>query len=216
VGRHEAPAGADRGTGRPSNGSPAPRVDQGWRRKQRLDRVSDRVRLASAGHGWPRHTCAPATPGGHSWPDAFVDPQPHRDGWRSVLDVHAPSDAVLGRPSGPSVVWAYDLCESVLSEPRPRRWRHCLGVARQAVTLAELVGGDAELLEEAAVLHDIGYAPDLVQTGFHAIDAARYLRDVVGAGPRLVNLVAHHSCPAIGAGIRGLNEAMAEFHGTRR
>jgi hypothetical protein len=36
----------------------------------------------------------------------------------------------------------------------------------------------------AAYLHDVGYAPDLVTTGFHLLDGARYLRSL-GAGDRL-------------------------------
>jgi HD superfamily phosphodiesterase len=51
---------------------------------------------------------------------------------------------------------------------------------------------DGELLAGAALLHDIGYVPELAHTGFHALDDARYLRRVGGSG-RLVNLVAHHS-----------------------
>ena len=31
-------------------------------------------------------------------------------------------------------------------------------------------------LVAAAWLHDIGYAPELVETGFHPLDGARYLR----------------------------------------
>lgn len=90
--------------------------------------------------------------------------------------------------------WAYPLAESLLAEPLPRRWRHCLGVAERARTIALVLGEDAELLEAAAVLHDIGYAPDLAKTGFHPLDGARYLRDVANADERVVQLVAHHSC----------------------
>jgi HD superfamily phosphodiesterase len=55
--------------------------------------------------------------------------------------------------------WAYSLSESLLSDPPPRRWAHSLGVAKRARSLGSILGGDAELLEAAAVLHDIGYAP---------------------------------------------------------
>ena len=77
--------------------------------------------------------------------------------------------------------WAYPLAESLLAEPLPRRWKHSLGVADRARTIAPTLGADAELLEAAAVLHDIGYAPDLAKTGFHPLDGARYLRDVASA-----------------------------------
>jgi hypothetical protein len=66
------------------------------------------------------------------------------------------------------------------------------------------------LLINAALLHDIGYAPDLVYSGFHAIDGARYLRSI-GAPDRLVNLVANHSCASVEAELRGLATELAEF-----
>lgn len=59
-------------------------------------------------------------------------------------------------------------------------------------------------------MHDIGYAPDLVDTGFHAIDGGRYLRGI-DAPDRLVNLVAHHSCATVEAELRGLSHELAEF-----
>ncbi|MEV6485124.1 HD domain-containing protein [Streptomyces sp. NPDC051576] len=108
--------------------------------------------------------------------------------------------------------WAYSLAESLLAEPLPRRWKHCLGVAERARSIALILGEDAELLEATAVLHDIGYAPDLATTGFHPLDGARYLRDVVNADERVVHLVAHHSCAWMEAEARGLRaELEGEF-----
>ncbi|WP_405505880.1 HD domain-containing protein [Streptomyces purpurascens] len=108
--------------------------------------------------------------------------------------------------------WAYPLAESLLAEPLPRRWRHCLGVAERARTIALILDQDADLLEAAAVLHDIGYAPDLAKTGFHPLDGARYLRDVADADEQVVNLVAHHSCSWLEADARGLRaELDGEF-----
>ncbi|MFD8739129.1 HD domain-containing protein [Streptomyces sp. NPDC059618] len=104
--------------------------------------------------------------------------------------------------------WAYPLAESLLAEVLPRRWQHCLGVAERARTIALILGDDAELLEAAAVLHDIGYAPDLAKTGFHPLDGARYLRDVANADKRVVHLVAHHSCAWMEAEARGLREEL--------
>ena len=69
---------------------------------------------------------------------------------------------------------------------------------------------DGEVLVGAVLLHDIGYAPDLARTGFHALDGARYLRRV-GSPDRLVNLVAHHSCARLEAELRGLSGELAEF-----
>jgi hypothetical protein len=74
--------------------------------------------------------------------------------------------------------------------------------------------GDCELLVGAALLHDIGYAPDLVGTSFHPLDGARYLRSA-GGPDRLVNLVAHHSCARLEAELRGLSNELAEFEDER-
>ena len=63
---------------------------------------------------------------------------------------------------------------------------------------------NADLLEAAAWLHDIGYAPGLAVTGFHPLDGARYLRDAQHADAMLCRLAAHHSCAIIEAGERGL------------
>jgi len=59
-------------------------------------------------------------------------------------------------------------------------------------------------------VHDIGYAPDLVDTGFHPIDGANYLAKV-GMPERLVNLVAHHSCALLEADLRGLTGHLEPF-----
>ena len=60
----------------------------------------------------------------------------------------------------------------------------------------------------AAWLHNIGYAPDLVETGFHPLDGARYLRSV-GVDGQAVSLVAYHSCAQIEADVRGLGAELA-------
>ncbi|MFB6807444.1 HD domain-containing protein [Streptomyces sp. NPDC056387] len=103
--------------------------------------------------------------------------------------------------------WAYPLAESLLADPLPRRWAHSLGVAERARAIAGILGSDAELLEAAAVLHDIGYSPDLAKTGFHPLDGARHLRSV-GADERVVRLVAHHSCAWMEADARGLRDVL--------
>jgi hypothetical protein len=51
------------------------------------------------------------------------------------------------------------LAQALLQEPLPRRWTHVQGVAARARSLAPVLGADADLLEAAAWLHDIGYAP---------------------------------------------------------
>ncbi|MFI6640133.1 HD domain-containing protein [Streptomyces sp. NPDC050504] len=106
--------------------------------------------------------------------------------------------------------WAYRLSESLLAQPLPRRWQHCLGVAERARSLAPILGEDAELMEASAVLHDIGYSPGLAKTGFHPLDGARYLRDVARADVRVQRLVAHHSCAWMEAEARGLRDELEE------
>jgi putative nucleotidyltransferase with HDIG domain len=108
------------------------------------------------------------------------------------------------------IAWAFDIAEQKLADDVPRRWAHVRGVARQARTLDVVAGTDAELLEAAAVLHDVGYAPDLAATRFHPLDGARFLQGL-GAPVRLVNLVAHHSYAALEARLRGLENELAEF-----
>lgn len=106
--------------------------------------------------------------------------------------------------------WARDLAHDLLADELPRRWRHVQGVAQRARTATSIVGADAELLICAALLHDVGYAPAVAVTGLHSLDGARYLVSA-GAPDRLVNLVAHHSCAALEAELRGLTAELAEF-----
>jgi HD superfamily phosphodiesterase len=63
--------------------------------------------------------------------------------------------------------WAEQLARALLQEPLPRRWAHSRGVAARARGLAPILGADADLLESAAWLHDIGYSPRLAATGLH-------------------------------------------------
>ena len=65
------------------------------------------------------------------------------------------------------------------------------------------------MLEAAAWLHDIGYAPGLAVTGLHALDGARYLRDAEHADATLCRLVAHHSCAIVEAEERGLADILS-------
>lgn len=107
------------------------------------------------------------------------------------------------------ITWAFDVAREKL-EALSRRWAHVQGAARQARAIRTLAGPDAELLEAAAILHDVGYAPDLVRVGFHPLDGAVYLTEI-GAPPRLVHLVAHHSYAWLEAQQRGLHEEMGKF-----
>jgi hypothetical protein len=108
--------------------------------------------------------------------------------------------------------WGEEIARKVLEIPLPRRWAHSQGVAARARSLTPLLAEDAELVEAAAWLHDIGYAPEVEATGFHPLDGARYLRDVQQADPVLCCLVAHHSFALTEAEQRGLaGELAAEF-----
>jgi HD superfamily phosphodiesterase len=89
--------------------------------------------------------------------------------------------------------WARHLARELLQESLPRRWTHVQGVAVRARSLAPVLGADADLIEAAAWLHDIGYAPGLATTGLHQLYSARYLRDAQYADAMLCRLVAHHS-----------------------
>jgi hypothetical protein len=109
-------------------------------------------------------------------------------------------------------VWGEEIARKVLEIPLPRRWAHSQGVAARARRLAPVLGQDVGLVEAAAWLHDIGYAPELGGTGFHPLDGARYLRDVLHADPVLCSLVAHHSGAAVEAEEYGLAwKLTAEF-----
>ena len=131
-----------------------------------------------------------------------------RDVYQDVFRRHATSVNVPGRLSSLGrmdklACWAGHLAQALLQEPLPRRWAHVQGVADRARSLAPVLGGDADLVEAAAWLHDIGYAPGLAVTGFHPLDGARYLRDARHADVLLCRLVAHHSCALIEAEERG-------------
>ncbi|MGI5508255.1 HD domain-containing protein [Streptomyces sp. CA-106131] len=78
--------------------------------------------------------------------------------------------SALDTPQG-----AAELAESLLP-PLGNRWLHTQAVAARAREVAAAVSEDArDLLVAAAWLHDIGYALELRETGFHPLDGARHL-----------------------------------------
>ena len=83
------------------------------------------------------------------------------------------------------------------------------------MALGPELGLRIELLGAACWLHDIGYAPALVDTGMHAIDGARHLRRT-GWDERIVSMVAHHSCALLEAEERDLSSELAEFERPQR
>lgn len=107
---------------------------------------------------------------------------------------------------------AADLARRHLDTPAlADRWRHVQAVARRAEQIMiAVVPADHSLLVAAAWLHDLGYAPGLVETGMHAIDGARYLLRA-GHPPRLAALVAHHSGARFEANERGLIHDLDPF-----
>jgi HD domain len=105
--------------------------------------------------------------------------------------------------------WAAQIARKLLQNQLPVRWAHTQRVAAQARSLSPILGENADLLEAAAWLHDIGYSPGLAVTGFHPLDGARYLRDVEGADNLLCCLVAHHTCAIVEARERGLAAELA-------
>lgn len=87
------------------------------------------------------------------------------------------------------------------------RWPHTVGVVRQAERFrAKLTAEQAEMVVVAAYLHDVGYAPSLVSTGFHALDGARFVRSL--GYPHLAALVANHTGARFEAEERGLVEEL--------
>ncbi|MFJ9390730.1 HDIG domain-containing metalloprotein [Nocardioides sp. NPDC101246] len=97
-----------------------------------------------------------------------------------------------------------------LVEPLGRRWLHVQTVAASAAGVAAKLGLDSETLVAAAWLHDVGYADELRETGFHPVDGARFLRRT-GWSEEVVRLVAHHSCSRFEAGLRGMSDELGEF-----
>lgn len=107
--------------------------------------------------------------------------------------------------------WAWDIARELLADSLPRRWSHVQGVYARACLAARMFdANESLLLLSAAILHDIGYSPTVASTGFHALDGARFLRDV-GAPEPLCALVAHHSCAYKEAELRGLSAELAQW-----
>jgi putative nucleotidyltransferase with HDIG domain len=106
---------------------------------------------------------------------------------------------------------ARKVAQLLLEDELPQRWAHTRGVAERARGLARVLGDEAELVEVAAWLHDIGYASRVSSTGLHSLDGARYLRLTLEASEVVCQLVAHHTCAAIEADERGFSSLTEEF-----
>ncbi|RSM65934.1 phosphohydrolase [Amycolatopsis sp. WAC 01376] len=107
--------------------------------------------------------------------------------------------------------WASELGATLLAGRLSRRWNHVQGVGGRLRAVERLFStGDADLLVATGLVHDIGYAPGLADTGLHALDGARYLRKVE-APERMCALVAHHSAAHVEAELRGLTDALGDW-----
>ncbi len=102
------------------------------------------------------------------------------------------------------------LAHELLAEDLPNRWHHVLAVGRRTELFADVHDRPAfDKLRVAGILHDIGYADELRDTGFHPIDGARHLRRL-GFDEDIVCLVAHHTCAHIEAELHGLGHRLLE------
>lgn len=105
--------------------------------------------------------------------------------------------------------WTSEVSRRLL-EPLGKRWRHTLGVVERAGEVGGVLSRmDADLLVAAAYVHDVGYAPELQDTGLHPLDGARFIRS--SGHERLAGLVAFHCSAAAEAEERGLLSELVEF-----
>lgn len=127
-----------------------------------------------------------------------------------------------GRPSGERMSMnksdddvlirdARDLARKLLRKSRSGRWLHTQGVAGRASELAGTVRKPRRTaLIVAAWLHDIGYAPDLRETGFPPLDGALYLQEH-DWDDDIVDLVAHHTGARLVPVKKGVRSALDYF-----
>ena len=110
-------------------------------------------------------------------------------------------------------VQARQIAHKLLANALPQRWLHVQAVAATAERIGQCLftEPDMQTLVAAAWLHDIGYAAPIVETGFHPVDGAQWLRRN-GVSARLCALVAHHSCAEIEAEVRGLAASLVPFN----
>lgn len=116
--------------------------------------------------------------------------------------------AILIAMSDTTAAWAAKTAGAFLS-PLGRRWSHVRQVAARAQVVGASLGLDRETLVAAAYLHDIGYAPELAETGFHPLDGGRFVR--AQGHEQLARLVAHHSGARFEADLRGIPDYLDEF-----
>lgn len=108
---------------------------------------------------------------------------------------------------------AREIAEKFLADSLPQRWAHTVKVAETAQQLAEALDAvSPEIIVAAAWLHDVGYAAELAQTGFHPLDGAAYLSRDAQHLRFVTKLVAHHTGAMFEAEQRGLHTQLAQYH----
>ncbi|MGW6130225.1 HD domain-containing protein [Cellulomonas sp. NPDC055163] len=108
--------------------------------------------------------------------------------------------------AGPSLPLAIQLAEEHVAH-LGQRWTHVRAVGARCASLC-LDHNLPQALAVAAWLHDIGYDPRLARTGFHALDGARFLREL-DSDDVVVSLVGYHSGAVFEAEERGLSVELA-------
>lgn len=105
--------------------------------------------------------------------------------------------------------WAEEVARELLADVRPRL-DHVLAVGEKARKIA-FAFGDAtgDVFVAAAYLHDIGYAPSLVETGYHQVDGGHWL--CRQGHHELAGLVAHHSFALRELELRGCSFLLEPF-----
>jgi putative nucleotidyltransferase with HDIG domain len=155
-------------------------------------------------HAWARYHGAPV----QDFVPLLVERAVRAEALRYTSDVPEMSGTWL-------TDWARNTARRLLATELPRRWQHTAGVARRAEQVARVLPADQrDVLVAAAWVHDIGYASELVDTGLHSLDGARYLHRA-GLSNRVCGLVAHHSGASAVAALTGLADALAEFEDER-
>lgn len=115
----------------------------------------------------------------------------------------------MGSRTESELVWAERTATELLS-PLKARWRHTLRVVERARLFRDVLDREElDVLLAASYLHDVGYAPELAESGFHPLDGARFVREA--GHERRAGLVAHHSASDAEAEERGFADELVEF-----
>lgn len=136
-----------------------------------------------------------------------TDANPGTDLSRRQPTTHQPHG-----PDGANPAWTVERSKTLAREHLSgmgNRWQHVQAAGRRAEEL-RAAGLVHDAVVSAAWLHDIGYAPDLIDTGFHPVDGARYLQRI-GVPERIVAMVAWHTGADQEAAERGLQQQLSEL-----